>query len=578
MKLCPACETVYPSGDIHCPHDGAELVLAEPDDGASSFDSLTTIQPTLVSGAASGANARSTDGEGVKSTDGVGGSLLTLALARGDEALSGQILAERYRLERPIGRGGMGIVYAGRHLLLDRTIAVKLLRPQMLADDRALKRFTREAQAMALIEHPNAVTIHDFGVLSDGAAFLVMEFIEGETLRSVLMRECKISLEATLAIIEQVAGAVEAAHRQGVLHRDLKPENVMFKRTDAGPVVKVVDFGLAKVLDANSSSGRGMITAAGELFGTPVYMAPEFFEGDEVTASADIYALAVTVYEMLAGHPPFTGTVQTVMSGHLFKEPPSILESSPLIPTSIDRVLRKALCKKGEDRFQSAVEFAACLRKASYDLDVEDEIEAIPVGDEDVQANEFDARSAVVDARPESDPQAGHDTDGAAADVLVVSPLDLEPYHPPPDTEHFIRPEIAHPRNRLVMAVGAATTVLAVGAVAVMVLLMGPFAATSKAIVAVSTMMAPRSASPTVASQPPSTAPPENGEPTPTAEPRPRPPNPRSTAPDSAKQPDPKAGDAKGDDKDAKKTDPKKDPKQDNGKKKKKRWFNPFSW
>src|SRR5262249_37884998 len=146
-----------------------------------------------------------------------------------------------------------------------------------------------------------------------------------------------------VAIAEQICGAVDAAHRQGVVHRDLKPENIMFKRSDDGAVAKAVDFGLAKVIDGAATAGKPVLTSAAGLFGTPAYMAPEFFEGDEVDARADVYSIGILTYEMLAGSPPFQGSVQSIMSGHLFKVPPSIAESD--IPEAVDQVIQVSLRK-----------------------------------------------------------------------------------------------------------------------------------------------------------------------------------------------------------------------------------------
>src|SRR5262249_25160600 len=162
--------------------------------------------------------------------------------------------------------------------------------------------------------HPNAVTIHDFGVLKDGSAYLVMEFIRGRSLRQLLMQNPKLDLRQSIDWITQVCNVVEVAHQQGIIHRDLKPENVMLKESQDGSVlIKVVDFGLAKLVTGDGKEAGSNLTQTGEVLGTPHYMAPEYYEGEAVDNRADIYAIGVILYEMLSGDAPFVGTVQSII-------------------------------------------------------------------------------------------------------------------------------------------------------------------------------------------------------------------------------------------------------------------------
>jgi eukaryotic-like serine/threonine-protein kinase len=274
----------------------------------------------------------------------------------------GRTIAEKYCIERLIGRGGMGAVYEGRHLLLERPVAIKVLHKNMSADERAAARFIREAKATAKIEHANAVTIHDFGVLQDGSAYLIMEFIRGLSLRQHITNKGKIELEQAVNVAVQICSVVEAAHQQGIIHRDLKPENVMLKESiDGSVIVKVVDFGLAKLV---SGDGVAHLTQTGEVLGTPHYMAPEFYEGEQVDKRADIYAIGVMLYEMLTGEVPFSGTVQSIIGGHLFKDPKPLFETNPSIHPQINDVAQYALKKKRDERFGSALEFAQKLKFA----------------------------------------------------------------------------------------------------------------------------------------------------------------------------------------------------------------------
>lgn len=289
------------------------------------------------------------------------GHPLHSATAQEDPFL-GRIIMDRYRVLRLLGRGGMGAVYEGRHTLLDRQVAIKVMHQNILADETAVARFIREAKTAAMLEHPNAVMVYDFGVLEDAGAFIVMEFINGSSLRQLLLKTGALSLKQALSIFAPVCSAVEAAHRLGIIHRDLKPENIMLKEADDGTlVVKVVDFGLAKIIKGENNSAV-KLTQTGQIMGTPYYMAPEIFEVDGVDHRVDIYALGVIFYEMLTGSPPHTGSLEAVIAGHMMRHPQPISTLNPAVNPHIDEVLRKALHKKPQERTGSAMELLAGLQ------------------------------------------------------------------------------------------------------------------------------------------------------------------------------------------------------------------------
>lgn len=322
MKYCPKCKAEYSDDQAICPIDTTTLVDKSPE-----------------------------------------------VVSEPSDPMMGRVIADKYRIERLIGRGGMGAVYEGKHLLLDRAVAIKVLHQNMTADERAATRFIREAKASAKIEHANAVTIHDFGVLKDGSAYLIMEFIRGRSLRQLLMKSSKITLEQAIDWVIQVCNVLEVAHQQGIIHRDLKPENVMLKENaDGSMTVKVVDFGLAKLVSGDGESSGANLTQTGEVLGTPHYMAPEFYEGEEVDKRADIYAIGVILYEMLCGDAPFVGTVQSIIGGHLFKEPAPIFNINPSVHPKINEVVQHALKKKRDERFASAAELATALKTALKDV------------------------------------------------------------------------------------------------------------------------------------------------------------------------------------------------------------------
>lgn len=272
------------------------------------------------------------------------------------QSLVGQTLDGKVLLEAVLGQGGMGAVYRGKHLLLERSVAVKILRPEIVAVDGVTERFFREARTAASIDHPNIVTVFDFGTLASGGAYLILELIDGVSLRALLQEKIFVEPPLAFSVFREICAAVEIAHRKGIVHRDLKPENIMLKRLDDGGVmIKVLDFGLAKVVEAAETSSS--ITRTGEILGTPVYMSPEHCDGAELDARSDVYSLAIILYEMLSSSPPFKGRIASVLTSHIQKPPLSMREMNPQIPQVIDDVVLGALEKKPEDRPASAKDF-----------------------------------------------------------------------------------------------------------------------------------------------------------------------------------------------------------------------------
>src|SRR4051812_2564367 len=268
---------------------------------------------------------------------------------------SGTVVDGKYVLERLIGRGGMGTVYAARQLQLDRQVAIKIVRPELMTDERAVARFNREARAAARIEHPNAVRVYDFGSSPEAGTFIVMEYVEGVPLRTLMRRSKFVPIDVAVEVIWQAASAIAVAHATGIVHRDLKPENLMVRVSDEGAItVKVVDFGLAKLVEGEVSQ----ITSPAELIGTPRYMAPEQFEGDRVDERVDVYALGVILYEMVAGRPPFDGTFVEVVGKHLYAEPPTFASIGVDAPPGVEAVIRAALQKRPDLRTPSVLALA----------------------------------------------------------------------------------------------------------------------------------------------------------------------------------------------------------------------------
>ena len=285
----------------------------------------------------------------------------TVAMNSPIDPLIGLTLDEKYRLDERLGTGGMGTVYRATHLLIDRPVAVKVLNPRYVEDETALVRFRREARAAGRLQHANAVTVTDFGRTSDGLVYLVMELLEGRTLRDVLAREAPLDVARAVSIMLQISSAVAAAHNAGVIHRDLKPANIfVVQRKEAPPFIKVLDFGIAKLAaDAlDDDDDPQTLTQVGAMIGTPRYMSPEQCDGAHLTPAADVYSMGIILYEMLTGTTPFNGTSPLAIAiKHSSQPPRSPREFVTTIPSSLEEVVLHTLEKRAEDRPKDAEAF-----------------------------------------------------------------------------------------------------------------------------------------------------------------------------------------------------------------------------
>ncbi len=263
-------------------------------------------------------------------------------------------LNERYQLLTCIGSGGMAVVYKGVDVLLERQVAVKILRRRFASDPEFLERFQREARAAANLDHPNIVTVFDVG-MDDDRHYIVMEFVDGQDLKSLIRQKGPLSVAEALDIATQIAAGVGHAHKADLIHRDIKPQNVLVTRKGCA---KVADFGIARAL---SESG---LTDSDTVWGSPLYFAPEQAAGDPPTPASDVYSIGVVMYEMLSGSPPFRADNPTALAmKHLREEPPPLTSRNPQVPPRLEWIVRKVLSKEPSARYRTAEQLAHVLEE-----------------------------------------------------------------------------------------------------------------------------------------------------------------------------------------------------------------------
>jgi serine/threonine-protein kinase len=300
-KVCPQCGSEYETGDRFCPKDG------------------TSLRPK----------------------------------AAGDP-LIGRVIAERYLVLARIGEGGMGRVYLAEHVKMTRQCAIKVMNPSLVTDTESLQRFAREASNAARILHPNVAAVFDYGE-ADKIVYLVMEYVDGESLSTIIARDGALDPRRAIDIARQVADGLSAAHELGIVHRDLKPDNVILTHTRGGKeIAKVVDFGIAKAI---AEAPQDALTRSGLVIGTPEYMSPEQLLGDPVDERADIYSLGCILYQMITGAQAFTAdTREQMIRRRLHETPPHVRDFDPALPRRLDTLIVHMLARSPTDRLASAAD------------------------------------------------------------------------------------------------------------------------------------------------------------------------------------------------------------------------------
>jgi serine/threonine-protein kinase len=380
MKKCPACEETYPGDFAVCPRDGSTLVEA----GAWS-------EGTLVRG--------------------------------------------KYRILTKLGQGGMGSVYKALHVAFNELRALKVMNPELVSDEQFVRRFKYEAVITRKLQHPNAVRVDDIDETEDGCPFIVMEYIEGQSLKKLMQQQGPLPVPRVCSVIKQVAAGLEAAHQLGMVHRDIKPDNIVLIESPQGEVAKVLDFGIAKIKEGRAQDSGGLtLTGTGVIIGTPSYMSPEQARGkrgDELDGRSDLYSLGVVMYQMLSGELPFKAdTTMDMLFAHLQKQPPPIQTIRPglNIPDGLANVLACLLEKQPESRLPTARALIQEIEKVERELaagaPTRVKKPVVLAGEEAAQAA---PAAPGVGAVPEPPPQAAP---AARVGAIREPPLQVQPSPP----------------------------------------------------------------------------------------------------------------------------------------------------
>ncbi len=279
-------------------------------------------------------------------------------MIRSADAMTGQVFDGRYRILHKIGEGGMGAVYKARQVSTGKLVAIKVISESLAGNLDTIRRFQREVKLQSRLEHPNIVTVIDFSTTEQGQCYFVMGFVEGKSLRRIILDDGKFSIKVFLDLASQMLDGLEYAHNQGIVHRDLKADNMTIVTLKHQRIVKILDFGLAKAFQTGGQSMDIELTQQGRVLGTPAYMSPEQAKGEtkKIGPASDIYSMGVIFYQMLSGKLPFqSDTPWGIMHKHISDTPVSLRQDDPGIPERVEKVVMQCLAKEPQDRYPSAL-------------------------------------------------------------------------------------------------------------------------------------------------------------------------------------------------------------------------------
>jgi serine/threonine-protein kinase len=412
-------------------------------------------------------------------------------------SLVGVVLDGQYKIENLLGKGGMGAVYLARHILLGDRVAIKILPPEVRNNADWLRRFRREGQAARRLRHANAVAVHDLRTAADGTIYMVMEYVDGQTLDAELKKRGRFTPAETFEILEPIMSVLNTAHAMGVVHRDLKPENIMIGKPGSGgdEVVKLLDLGIAKMREIAGveSSGTTELTMAGQVLGTPYYMSPEQWgelsrDGNfEIDGRADIYSLGLVAYQMISGRRPYSAvTLNALRQEHISVSPPPLSEKVPGVSKAFSEVISRAISKDRDDRQSTAGELATQLRTAllespgtgSAEKAFEGDLlsaHTLPIPAPTPTHADVDAPTIVTsDALPTAAPRSGSAPVGAGPLGNLAPPAPQSPPDAMASSETRLRPQpvAASPapqesRSKAFILIGAGALVLLLAVVGV---------------------------------------------------------------------------------------------------------------
>jgi eukaryotic-like serine/threonine-protein kinase len=370
-----------------------------------------------------------------------------------------RVLGGRYRIVQHVAKGGMAEVYLGHDQLLDRPVAVKVLVPDLALDATFVERFRREAQAAAGLNHHNIVSVYDFGQ-DDGAYFIVMEYVDGPTLREIIRADAPLPPERVIEIGSEISAGLAAAHLHGIVHRDMKPANVLVSETGT---VKVADFGIARAAQQSAQEG---LTMPGAVVGTATYLSPEQALGEPLDQRSDVYSLGMVLYEMLAGRPPFTGDSPVAIAYKQVNEhPPPPSTYNPDVPPALDRIVMRAMAKDPAARYPSAAALRADLLAVQFGAADPEPTRAAAGGAAAgaapvVGPAEVTATSIAGSPTAMMPPPTGVDLGGGAP---IRPPAAAPPVRPGPDPRVYRRRQLGVLALLLVAAIGVIALVSALG-------------------------------------------------------------------------------------------------------------------